>query len=70
MIKLNDHYFIAWLKAVKGYSFTISNGSIYVDMTSSQYSDALIEYQERYKPILKEIRKTVKVLAALTSKPN
>jgi len=68
MIKLNDHYFIAWLKVVKNYDFTIVNNAVYVDMSSLEYSESLKEYQETDKHVLKEVRKVVKLLAALTSK--
>ncbi len=70
MIKLNDHYFIAWLKVIKNYDFAILNNKVYVYMTPAQYGDALIEYNITHKPVLKEIRQVVKTLASLTSKPN
>lgn len=68
MVKLNDHYFIAWLKVVKSYEFTLLDKAVYVNMTPMQYSAALKEYEDSHKPLLKEIRKVVKLLAALTSK--
>jgi hypothetical protein len=68
LIRLNDHYFIAWLKVVKNYNFNILNNTICVDMTYTQYSAVLKEYEQTHKPVLKEIRKVVKTLAALTSK--
>lgn len=67
MIKINDHYFIAWLKTIKEYNFEKRSSGIYVDMTKEQYTLALKEYKETYKPILKEIRKVVKELATFTS---
>ncbi len=68
MIKLNDHYFIAWLNIVKGYEFVIGRNQISVYMTPAQYTQAKEEYELGHKPILKEIRRTVKLLASLTSK--
>ena len=70
MIKLNDHYFIAWLNIVKGYEFVVGQNGVSVYMTPAQYTQAKEEYENSYKPILKEIRRTVKLLASLTSKPN
>lgn len=70
MIKLNDHYFIAWLKVVKQYEFTVTNGVVMVKMTPREYTEAKNEYTSTHKPVLKEIRKVVKTLAALTSKSN
>ena len=68
MIKLNDHYFIAWLKIVKNIKINTLNG-IKVDMTSKEYTEYLKEYNQSLKPILKEVRKTVKELNSLTSQP-
>ena len=70
MIKLNDHYFVAWLKVVKGYTVDVNNAQVYVAMTPQQYTDALEEYTATHKPVLSEIRKVVKLLASLTSRPN
>jgi DNA-binding cell septation regulator SpoVG len=68
MIKLNDHYFIAWLKIVKGYPIVKKAEGIYVEMTPENYSKGLTEYENTHKPVLKEIRKVVKELASFTSK--
>ena len=70
MIKLNDHYFIAWLKVVKHYEFSVVNNVIMVNMTPREYTEAKNEYENTHKPVLKEIRKVVKTLATLTSKSN
>jgi len=66
LIKLNDHYFIAWLNVVKGYKVEVKKEGIYVHMTPQSYSIALSEYSESYKPILKEIRAFIKKLNHLT----
>mgnify|MGYP006883188379 CR=1 FL=1 len=68
MVKLNDHYFISWLSVVKKYEFVVEDEKVFVYMSPTQYTEALYEYNKSYKPILKEIRKVVKLLAALTSK--
>ena len=70
MIKLNDHYFIAWLKIKKSYGIIVTNNSILVEMTPNQYTTALQEYESTDKSLLKEIRRLVKELNTLTSKPN
>lgn len=62
MIKLRDHYFISWLHVSKNIEYNINNNNIYVDITSKEYTDYLEEYKKTMKPILKEIRKTVKKL--------
>jgi hypothetical protein len=66
-IKLNDHYFIAWLNVVKKKDYDIKNGKITVDMTSKEYGDFLEEYKNSHKPVLVKIRKVVKELNILTS---
>lgn len=68
-IKLNDHYFIAWLSVVKKINYNIVDNKIFVEMSSSEYTDYLKEYNETLKPVLCNIRLTVKKLASLTSKP-
>ncbi len=67
MIKLRDHYFIAWLKVVKDFEVIFAEGSVFVDMSPQDYTLTLIEYDQTLKPLLKEIRKTVKELAQYTS---
>ena len=69
MIKLNDHYFIAWLNIVKKIDFVVINNSVNVFMSSEEYSEYLREYKLTLKPLLKEIRSTVKALNNLTSQP-
>ena len=66
MIKLRDHYFIAWLKVFKNYNIIFNDG-ILVNMTPKEYTQALEEYDATLKPLLKEIRKTVKELAQYTA---
>lgn len=68
-IKLNDHYFVAWLHAVKKIDYIINENKILVDMSPIEYTEYLQEYTLTLKPVLVNIRKTVKVLASLTSKP-
>ena len=65
---LRDHYFISWLKVTKGYSVILSNGKIFIDINKSEYDDALLEYERDMKPVLKEIRRSVKQLSAYSSK--
>lgn len=67
MVKLNDHYFIAWLKIKKGYNFTIDNGKIMVDMSGIEYTELKTEYEATDKPLLREVRLVVKELLSLTS---
>lgn len=66
MIKLRDHYFISWLKVVKNINVHIHENVIYVDMSPKEYTEYLEEYNNTLKPLLKEIRKSVKELASLT----
>ena len=68
MEKINDHYFIAWLKVKKNYDFTIVDNKVMVDMSPEEYTAAKLEYEQGLKPILKQIRVVVKQLALLTSK--
>lgn len=67
MTKLNDHYFIAWLKVKKKYNFTIVDRKVVVDMTDKEYTELKAEYEKTDKPLLKEIRQVVKELVFLTS---
>lgn len=67
-IKLNDHYFIAWLNIVKEINYQVEDNKILVDMTSNEYTMYLEEYKETHKPTLSKIRKIVKELNILTSK--
>jgi len=68
-VKLNDHYFIAWLNIKKEIEYYIEDGKILVEMTPKEYGEYLEEYREDYKPVLSKIRKVVKELNNLTSKP-
>jgi hypothetical protein len=63
MILLRDHYFIAWLKIVKKYDVVFSDGKIFIDINKIEYNEALIEYNNTMKPVMKEIRSLVKELA-------
>jgi hypothetical protein len=67
MIKLRDHYFIAWLKIIKKRSFEITDNGIFVDINNCEYKELLDEYSASMKPLLKEIRSIVKELATFTS---
>lgn len=67
MIKLRDHYFIAWLKVVKEKEIFMSEDGIYVDINKSEYKEISQEYSDTLKPVLKEIRKIVKELASFTA---
>lgn len=62
-MKLNDHYFIAWLKT-KGYLYVLKETGIYVDITPEALQVELKQYNE-IKPLLKEVRSTVKFLASI-----
>lgn len=68
MEKINDHYFIAWLKVKKNFDFTIIDNKVMVDMSPEEYTVAKAEYENGLKPVLKQIRVIVKELALLTSK--
>lgn len=68
-VRLNDHYFISWLSVVKQKEYTIEENKIFVDMSNSEYTEFLEEYKSNYKPVLSKIRKVVKELNNLTSKP-
>lgn len=70
MVRINDHYFVAWLKIKKNFNFTIVDNKVMVDMSPLEYSEAKIEYEQGLKPVLKQIREIVKQLAAVTSKSN
>ena len=69
MVKLRDHYFIAWINTIKSKEFYIKDECIYVDITEREYSEYLEEYNNSLKPILTKIRYVVKELNILTSKP-
>lgn len=68
MIKLRDHYFIAWLKVVKGCEVHMLDDGIFVNISNDEYSKVMREYELTMKDLLKEIRKFVKELAIYTSK--
>ena len=63
MILVRDHYFIAWLKVVKNYNIIKRKHKMFIDINKSEYDEALNEYNNTMKPIMKEIRRTVKELA-------
>lgn len=63
MILLRDHYFIAWLKVVKNYNVIKKKDKIFIDINKTEYDEALNEYNNTMKPIMKEIRCLVKELA-------
>lgn len=69
MVKLRDHYFIAWL-TTRGYEYTVnSKNEVLVNMSQDDYAKLKDEYNKDLKPVLKEVRKTVKILNTLTSTP-
>lgn len=68
MERINDHYFIAWLKVKKNFDFTIIDNRVMVDMSPEEYTAAKAEYENGLKPVLKQIKVIVKELALLTSK--
>lgn len=63
MIKLRDHYFIAWLNVVKGIQYNINNNEILVKMSREEYTKYLEEYRMVIQPVLKKIRFVVKELS-------
>lgn len=65
MIKLRDHYFVAWLNVVKDvrYNIEINNNEILVEMTREEYTKYLEEYKTGIQPVLKKIRFVVKALS-------
>ena len=63
MIKLRDHYFIAWLNAVKDIRYIINNNEVLVDMGREEYTRYLEEYKSGIQPVLKKIRVVVKELS-------
>lgn len=67
-IRLNDHYFIAWLNKVKQIEYHIINNHIVIFIEQVKYDTYLTEYENTHKPLLKEIRKTVKLLNRLVTK--
>lgn len=67
MIRLRDHYFVAWLNVVKKYKVYYKENGIYIDINKTEYDEALLEYKQTLKPILKEIRSVVKELSRFSS---
>ena len=63
MIKLRDHYFIAWLNVVKDIHYSINNNEVLVDMSRDEYTKYLEEYKSGIQPVLKKIRVVVKGLS-------
>ena len=63
MIKLRDHYFIAWLNVVKDIRYSINNNEVLVDMSRDEYTKYLEEYKSGIQPVLKKIRVVVKELS-------
>ena len=66
MIRLRDHYFIAWLKVFKGYKVIFSKNGVLVNINKNEYEKVQKEYETSLKPLLKEVRKTVKKLSELS----
>ena len=62
MIKLRDHYFIAWLNVVKDIRYIINNNEVLVDMGREEYTKYIEEYKSSIQPVLKKIRVVVKEL--------
>ena len=67
-IRLNDHYFISWLHIVKHIDYNIVNNNVIVYMKQDEYNKFLLEYEDTHKPLLREIRKTIKLLNNLIAK--
>lgn len=63
MIKLRDHYFIAWLNVVKDIRYCLNNNEVLVDMGREEYTRYLEEYKSSIQPVLKKIRVVVKELS-------
>jgi hypothetical protein len=54
MIKLRDHYFIAWLNVVKDIHYSINNNNgVLVDMSRDEYTKYLEEYKSSIQPVQK-----------------
>jgi hypothetical protein len=67
MIRLRDHYFIAWLKVFKGYKVIFSKNGVLVNINKNEYEMVRKEYESSLKPLFKEIRQLVKELAEFSS---
>jgi len=66
MIRLRDHYFIAWLKVFKGINFIIDDKGVQININNTELEQLLAEYEQTLKPLFKEVRKTVKILSKQT----
>lgn len=59
MKKIRDHYFAAWLKAVKNLEYNVGENCLEFNISSKEYN-LLYEEYKLIQPVLKEIRNTVK----------
>jgi len=70
LIKLRDHYFISWLKAVKNINYTIdSQLNILVNISSEELKQFQEEYNSTLKSTFQSVRSLIKELNILTTKP-
>lgn len=61
MKKIRDHYFAAWLIVEKKLEFKKGNECLEFDLCTKEYDELMEEYKI-IQPLLKEIRKIVKLL--------
>lgn len=61
MKKIRDHYFAAWLIVGKKLDYKKKNDCIEFDIDTKKYNELMEEYKI-IQPLLKEIRKIVKLL--------
>ena len=63
---INDHYFVGWLCAVKGYNYKVVDSKLYVvGISNKEYKVLLDEYSSSVKDTLKSVRLLVKQLAKI-----
>lgn len=60
MKKIRDHYFAAWLIIEKKLDYIKGNDCIEFDIDTKRYNELMKEYKI-IQPLMKEIRKTVKM---------
>ena len=61
MKKIRDHYFAAWLIRQKKLEYNKGDECIEFNLDTKKYNELMEEYKI-IQPLLKEIRKTVKLL--------
>jgi len=70
MVRIRDHYFVAWLNVTKNVNYTVKENYVLIHINDKEYSEYLEEYKQDMKPVLKKIRSLVKEMNTINSPPS